>query len=57
MYIWPDLNFPPINLWSAPKTVKTSCQNRCKLDETRTYCLGCGRTLNEIIEKGKQHGK
>lgn len=30
-----------------------SCKYKCKLDSTRTYCLGCLRTLEEIAERGK----
>lgn len=30
----------------------TKCINKCKADPTRQYCLGCGRTMKEIVEKG-----
>jgi predicted Fe-S protein YdhL (DUF1289 family) len=26
----------------------------CKLDEDNRYCIGCGRTIEEIIQKGKK---
>lgn len=32
------------------------CLKKCKLDESKTYCLGCLRTLKEIVEKGKKNG-
>ena len=36
-------------------TVKSSpCINECKLDDTKSYCIGCRRTIEEIIHAGKQ---
>lgn len=29
------------------------CKKKCKLDQTKTYCTGCGRTLDQIREAGK----
>ena len=29
------------------------CKKQCKLDQTKTYCTGCGRTLEQIKEAGK----
>ncbi len=29
------------------------CKKQCNLDQTKTYCTGCGRTLNQIKEAGK----
>lgn len=26
------------------------CRNICKVDESYTFCVGCGRTLEEITE-------
>lgn len=26
------------------------CQKICKVDKTNTFCVGCGRTLDEIRE-------
>lgn len=26
------------------------CNKICKVDETNTFCVGCGRTLDEITE-------
>ena len=37
------------------KEKSTECQNQCKLDPTRTFCLCCKRTLKEIAEKGKEY--
>ena len=30
------------------------CKNMCKLDTDGRYCVGCGRSIEEIIEKGKK---
>jgi len=29
-------------------SVESPCIDVCKLDETRSYCIGCLRTLDEI---------
>jgi predicted Fe-S protein YdhL (DUF1289 family) len=42
----------------------TACCKQCRLDENKDYCLGCGRTVEEIrqayqlslIERRKQNG-
>lgn len=51
---WPLLEFDPINLWSAPNMVYTECQKRCQRDDSGTYCIGCGRTMKQIEQKGKK---
>lgn len=28
------------------------CQKKCKLDQETLICLGCGRTLMEIVDAG-----
>jgi predicted Fe-S protein YdhL (DUF1289 family) len=33
------------------------CQNKCKLDQETLICLGCGRTLKEIVDAGNAHAK
>jgi predicted Fe-S protein YdhL (DUF1289 family) len=33
------------------------CQKKCKLDQNKLVCLGCGRTLQEIIDAGNAQGK
>ena len=33
------------------------CQKKCKLDQDNLVCLGCGRTLMEIIDAGNAHAK
>ena len=38
----------------AQDIVKSKCVNRCKADPTRMFCTGCGRTIKEITEYGKQ---
>ncbi|QMP83965.1 MAG: hypothetical protein [Caudoviricetes sp.] len=30
--------------------MKTICQKICNVDEDNTFCIGCGRTLDEIRE-------
>jgi predicted Fe-S protein YdhL (DUF1289 family) len=34
--------------------VAVACKKICKLDEDKRYCIGCGRTIEEIIQKGKK---
>lgn len=51
MIKWPDLVFPPINLWSAPRREthvdeESPCVKQCRLKDD--ICLGCGRTISEI---------
>ena len=46
---WPDLTLPPINLWSMPMGKNdTPCNGICRLDNTHTYCVGCGRTKQDL---------
>ncbi len=33
--------------------IKSPCKGQCKLDEDRTYCTGCLRTLDEISGWGQ----
>lgn len=33
------------------------CQKKCKLDQETLICLGCGRTLKEIVDAGNAHAK
>jgi predicted Fe-S protein YdhL (DUF1289 family) len=33
------------------------CQKKCKLDQNKLVCLGCGRTLQEIIDAGNAQAK
>ena len=32
----------------APENIESPCVKVCALDATRTYCVGCFRTRNEI---------
>lgn len=32
--------------------MKSPCIKVCKLDSTKTYCIGCNRTLKQIKEAG-----
>lgn len=36
---------------------KKQCQKKCKLDSLTNTCLGCGRTIQEIIDAGNAHTK
>jgi len=33
---------------------KSPCVGVCVLDEDRVRCIGCGRTIDEIIKHGKK---
>jgi predicted Fe-S protein YdhL (DUF1289 family) len=44
---WPDLELPPINLYSFAKE-SSPCTGSCKLIDG--VCDGCQRTRNEIVE-------
>jgi predicted Fe-S protein YdhL (DUF1289 family) len=46
MIKWPDLVFPPINLYSFPSREVTPCIKKCKLEDG--ICTGCKRTPEEI---------
>lgn len=45
--MWPDLIFPPINLWIMPK-MTSPCKNECLYDKLYGFCVSCGRTTQEI---------
>jgi predicted Fe-S protein YdhL (DUF1289 family) len=34
-----------------------ACKNLCKPDKDGRYCVGCGRSIEEIIQKGKDYDK
>ncbi len=36
---------------------KSKCIKVCKLDSTRSYCIGCFRSIEEIIEAGRNAKK
>lgn len=36
---------------------KSPCVGVCVLDEDRVRCIGCGRTIDEIISRGKKTNK
>lgn len=49
MIIWPEMIFPPVNLWIMPMTdAHSPCKNECLHDTRYGFCISCGRTLNEI---------
>lgn len=35
---------------SSPPGVASPCIGTCKLDGATGWCLGCGRTISEIVE-------
>jgi predicted Fe-S protein YdhL (DUF1289 family) len=39
------------------KQNKSPCVGVCVLDEDRIRCIGCGRTIEEIISYGKAQNK
>ena len=41
MITWPDLVFPPINLYTAPYYENRRCMGQC--DRTGRYCRCCHR--------------
>jgi hypothetical protein len=51
---WPDFELPPINLWSVWRQVEPvkQCVYKCRLDQKRQICTGCGRTVEEIQTAG-----
>lgn len=44
------------SVYSAFMTEK-KCQKKCKLDQDTLICLGCGRTLMEIVSAGNAAAK
>lgn len=40
------------NLYIVHYMTDKVCQRKCKLDRSTNICLGCGRTLEEIIDAG-----
>lgn len=42
---WPELQLPPINLYSFGKE-DSPCTGQCKLEDSK--CSGCRRTVEEI---------
>jgi len=43
---WPDITFPPINLWSV--WMKSPCKKECNYDSKRRLCTSCGRSTEEL---------
>ena len=39
---------------SPDMVAPVACKNICKPDKDSRYCVGCGRSMEEIIEKGKK---
>ncbi|HBQ22916.1 MAG TPA: hypothetical protein DHV03_06885 [Alphaproteobacteria bacterium] len=40
-------------LRSSPMTMESPCQKICRLNESRTYCTACKRSLAEIADWAK----
>lgn len=38
---------------SAPEPIASPCVRQCGMDAERRYCLGCTRTLDEIVNWSK----
>ncbi|ATY32654.1 DUF1289 domain-containing protein [Sphingomonas psychrotolerans] len=39
---------------SAP--IRSPCTNICRIDDATGWCVGCGRTLDEIVRWGTTDG-
>ncbi len=37
---------------AAPRPIASPCTNICRMDDATGWCLGCGRTLDEIARWG-----
>jgi predicted Fe-S protein YdhL (DUF1289 family) len=40
---------------SGGRRIPSPCTNVCRLDDSTGWCLGCGRTIEEIIRWGSTH--
>jgi len=36
----------------GPGKVRSPCTNICRIDDASGWCVGCGRTINEIVRWG-----
>jgi predicted Fe-S protein YdhL (DUF1289 family) len=37
---------------AGPEPVRSPCNNICRIDDATGWCVGCGRTLDEIARWG-----
>jgi len=52
-----DTMYPPEDLNAALPILVPSggiCVQVCELDIERKWCIGCGRTIEEIIQRGQE---
>lgn len=57
MITWPDMTFPPINLYSAPRYIPKKwreCQGKCHFDSYH-ICTGCHRHVNQIFNNHEEN--
>ena len=47
---WPELTFPPVNLWSVwrMQRMESPCRGKCEYSVERDLCTNCGRTMGDI---------
>ena len=36
----------------GPEKVRSPCTNVCRIDDASGWCIGCGRTIDEIVRWG-----
>lgn len=37
---------------AAPRPIASPCINICRMDDATGWCVGCGRTIGEIVRWG-----
>jgi uncharacterized protein len=37
---------------AAPRPIVSPCINICRMDDATGWCVGCGRTIDEIVRWG-----
>lgn len=51
MIYWPEITFPPLNLWNVWKANgmnESPCKGECNYSPKLGFCECCGRTLQEL---------
>jgi predicted Fe-S protein YdhL (DUF1289 family) len=41
---------------AAPHPIASPCINVCQIDDATGWCVGCGRTIDEIVRWGGTNG-
>jgi len=41
-----------VHIWMRMTEIRTPCIDKCELNKTGQYCIGCGRSLDEIAGWG-----